>query len=219
MPSTYKGVLFDLDGTLLDTLADIGCAANRVMASHEFPTHPIEGYRLLIGDGAAKLVERALPPEARDPETVGRCLEAYRRDYAINWRVNTRPYDGIPELLDAIVARGLRMAVLSNKPDDFTRSCVSGLLGKWPFDVIIGSSDALPNKPHPGGAQQIARRLAVPPEQWIYVGDTAVDMRTAVSAGMFPVGVLWGFRGREELEESGAQALIERPLDLLGLLA
>jgi phosphoglycolate phosphatase len=216
---SFRAIIFDLDGTLLDTLEDIGDAANRVLAAHGFPAHPIDRYREFIGEGVHRLLTRVLPETSRDAATVQRCVEAYQKEYALNWRVKTKPYAGVPELLDGLTARQLGLAVLSNKPDRFTQQCVRELLAKWTFDVVLGASDTFPRKPDPASALETARRLAVPPEACLYVGDSGVDMQTARAAGMFAVGVLWGFRGREELQRAGAQVLVEAPLEILGLLA
>ena len=214
----YRAVLLDLDGTLLNTLEDISNAANRVLATQGFPTHPLDIYRKLIGEGAARLITRILPKEKRDADTVQTCLEAYLKDYGQNWSIKTKPYVGIPEMLDALVARGLKLAVLSNKPEEFTQKCVRELLSNWTFDVVIGTSDRIPSKPSPVGALEIADRLSISPEEFLYLGDTGIDMRTAIAARMFAVGVLWGFRDREELQREGARILIEEPLQILGLL-
>jgi phosphoglycolate phosphatase len=214
----FDAVIFDLDGTLLDTLDDIADASNAVLRRHGYPPHPAASYRFFVGEGARNLVVRALPEDARDDDTVDRLYEEFRSEYAKNWSEKTRPYDGVPELLDGLVARGLKMAVLSNKPDDFTRKCVSKLLGDWRFDAVLGHHDGVPAKPDPTGALNLARDLGVSPGRVLYLGDSAIDVETAIGAGMFPVGALWGFRPRDELEASGARAVIERPQDLLSLL-
>lgn len=214
----FDAVLFDLDGTLLDTLEDIADAANRALARHSYPLHPVASFRYFVGEGARTLVERTLPEEARDTHTIDRLYAEFRGEYARNWKAKTRPYDGVPELLDGLVARGLKIAVLSNKPDDFTRRCVGELLGAWTFDAVLGHHDGIPPKPDPTGALRVAAALGVPPKRILLAGDSAIDMATAVAAGMFPVGVLWGFRTREELESSGARAVIEAPGELLALL-
>jgi phosphoglycolate phosphatase len=215
---SYQAVIFDLDGTLLDTLEDIGDAVNRVLAAQGFPVHPIDAYRFYLGDGVAKLITRALPEAKRDGETVRSCLEAYRDDYDRHWNLKTRLYDGISEMLDALTARGLKLAILSNKPHEFTERCVREFLSRWSFDVVFGGRDGAPLKPDPAGALEIARTLGIPPAGFVYLGDTAVDITTAIAAGMTPVGVLWGFRPAQELRESGAQILIEQPIEILGLL-
>ena len=214
----FDAVLFDLDGTLLDTLDDIADAANAVLSTRGYPTHPVDAFRFFVGEGARTLVYRVLPANVRDDATVDRMYAEFRREYALNWNAKTRPYDGIPEMLDGAVGRGLKIAVLSNKPDDFTRKCVSELLPRWTFDAVLGHHDGIRPKPDPAGALSVARGLGVPPEQILYVGDSSIDMRTAVASGMFPLGVLWGFRTRDELEMSGARLVIEKPGDLLVLL-
>lgn len=214
----YKAILFDLDGTLLNTLDDLGDAANRVLAAKGFPTHTLDEYRYFIGDGTAMLITRALPEEQRSDDTIRACLEAFRQDYARNWKAKTRPYDGVTEMLEELAARGLKMAVLSNKSHEFTKRCVADLLPEWTFDVVLGQRGSVPLKPNPAGALEVAKRLNIPPPDFLYLGDSAVDMKTAIAAGMFPVGVLWGFRPVQELRENGAQALIERPSEVLNLL-
>ncbi len=215
---TYKAILFDLDGTLLDTLEDLGNSVNGVLEKRDLPTHTLDEYRYFVGDGTAMLITRALPQGNRNDETVRACLEELREAYGRNWNVNTRPYEGIPEMLDALTEHGLKMAVLSNKQHEFTTLCVADLLPNWTFDVVFGQRDEVRRKPDPAGAVEVAERLNLPPADFLYLGDSAVDMKTATAAGMFPVGVLWGFRPAEELLEGGAQALIERPLDILDLL-
>ena len=215
---TYKAILFDLDGTLLDTLEDLGNSVNSVLARRDLPTHALDEYRYFVGDGTAMLITRALPQGKRNDETVRACLEELREAYGRNWNVNTRPYEGIPEMLDALTEHGLKMAVLSNKQHEFTRLCVADLLSNWTFDVVFGQRDEVRRKPDPTGALEVAERLNLPPADFLYLGDSAVDMKTATAAGMFPVGVLWGFRPAEELKEVGARALIERPLEILDLL-
>jgi phosphoglycolate phosphatase len=159
-------------------------------------------------------------PEGKrgDRELIARVTADYRRAYAAGWRNNTRPYDGIPELLDELGRRGLRRAVLSNKPDDTTRATVQAFLGLDRFGVVRGAMEGVPLKPDPAATLAIARQVDVPPERFLYVGDTATDMQTAHAAGMFPVGALWGFRDADELTAAGAERLIEQPAQLLELL-
>jgi len=211
-------VLFDLDGTLLDTLEDLADSMNAALRQLGFPPHPLEPYKYFVGDGVVNLVARALPEGHRDETTVARAVELMRSIYGEHWADKTRPYPGVPELLDALVERGVKMAVLSNKPNDSTQLCVAKLLPNWRFDAVIGQSKTIPPKPDPSGVREIVARLGVPVEQFLYLGDTNTDMQTANAAGMFPVGALWGFRPAEELREAGARVLIERPGDLLGLL-
>jgi len=215
---SFSAVIFDLDGTLLDTLNDLAQSVNRALAALGCPGHPVEAYRNFIGNGARTLVARALPEERRDRETIERCLRAFHDDYRKCWRDTTRPYPGIPEMLDGVGARGLRTAVFSNKPHEFTVLCVREMLGRFTFDVVLGQRDGAPLKPDPTVAVQIAERLGVPSRAILYLGDSGADMKTARAAGMFPVGVLWGFRTADELRAGGARALIRRPAELLDLL-
>jgi phosphoglycolate phosphatase len=214
----YKAVLFDLDGTLIDTVDDIGDAANRVLSNRNFPTHSISAYRLFIGDGVRMLFTRALPKESRNPDIIDACLTEYMEDYQCNYNVKTKLYDGVPELLDTLKLQGLKLAILSNKPHPITKDCVAFFLSQWDFNIVLGQQDSIPRKPDPQGALEVARRLAILPSNFIYLGDTAIDMKTAVSAGMFPVGVLWGFRSLKELKENGARVIIDEPVQLMDLI-
>lgn len=218
MRMTYRAVLFDLDGTLLDSLQDLASSCNRALQRHGYPTHPVDPYRYFVGDGVEMLVRRAMPASAVSDERVAELLRDFRADYLERWTENTRPYPGVPELLDALAERGLRLCVLSNKSDDLTRLFVARLLPRERFEVVLGATAELPKKPAPEAPLHIAARMSVPPSEFLYLGDTATDMRTAVAAGMYPVGVLWGFRTAEELRDAGARVLIDRPADLLALL-
>jgi phosphoglycolate phosphatase len=213
----FKAILFDLDGTLLDTLADIACAGNAGLKGLGFPTHPVESYRHFVGDGAGCLALRILPEGHHDEETVERCRTIIAAEYAKCWADNTKPYPGIPELLAELQARSVPMAVLSNKPDDATRTVVDGYFPDCKFRVIRGALPSIPIKPNPAAALQIAEEFDIPPERFIYLGDTDTDMRTAVAAGMFPAGALWGFRTAEELTANGAKVLLKKPQEVLNL--
>ncbi len=215
----YKAVLFDLDGTLLDTLDDLAMAANRVLTSRKLPVHPVEAYRYFVGDGIRILVERILPAELRQPEIIDTAVTAFQEEYAKNWHDQSAPYPGIDRMLDRLTAEGLRLSILSNKPDAFTRLCVQRLLPRWTFDPLFGQRQGMPKKPDPAAALEIAGRLGLSPVEILYVGDTAVDMHTARAAGMDVVGVLWGFRTAEELQGAGAHCLIASPEELLPLLS
>jgi len=155
----YKAVIFDLDGTLLDTLEDIARSLNRVLLRAGLPAHGVATYRSFIGYGFSALVKRALPEEHRDEESVQLYVSLMRSEYSRLWADNTRPHRGIPELLDALCCANIRMAVLSNKPDDFTKAMVAGLLGRWHFDQVLGTGSAFPRKPDPAGALAIAGAL------------------------------------------------------------
>jgi phosphoglycolate phosphatase len=211
-----KAVLFDLDGTLLDTLEDLADATNAALAELGLPGHPLEAYKQFVGDGLENLVRRAMQQERIDEERLARGIELTRREYAGRWAEKTRPYAGIPELLDELRRRGIPMAVFSNKPDEFTRLCVTRLLSNWRFAAVQGATPELPRKPDPRGALAIAAQMGVTSANVLYLGDTNTDMQTAVAAGMFPVGALWGFRTAEELLATGATALVKTPTEVLG---
>ncbi len=215
---SYRAILFDLDGTLLDTLDDLADAGNLALAQLGFPPHPREAYKYFVGDGVETLVRRALPPDRLDEATVREGTERMRQAYAERWACKTQPYPGVPELLDALAARALPMAVLSNKPHPFTQLCVERLLPRWTFAAVVGAQPTMARKPDPAGARAIAAQLGVSPDAVLYLGDTNTDMQTAVAAGMYSVGVLWGFRSADELRASGARTLIAHPLELLELL-
>ena len=214
----FKAVLFDLDGTLLDTIEDLADSMNIVLTGMGFPTHEVAAYKYHVGDGVRELAVRALPKNHQDEETIKKCIAAMRQEYGSRWDKKTRPYPGIPGLLDALTARGIKMAVLSNKPDQNTKVVVAKLLPKWRFDYVAGERAGIPRKPDPGAALSIAEQLGIPPKEWLYLGDTNTDMKTAVGAGMYPVGALWGFRTADELLACGAKTLIEHPPGLLALL-
>lgn len=215
---TFKAVLFDLDGTLLDTLDDLADSMNASLERFGFASHPVDAYKYLVGDGLVNLVLRALPEHNRDEATVSMVVAAQREEYGRRWANKTHIYDGVPELLSALKERGLPMCVLSNKPDDFTRAAVQQFLSKWRFAVVRGERKDTPIKPNPLGASQIALEVGISSGEFLYVGDSGTDMQTANAAGMFPVGALWGFRTWHELTVAGAKALIERPTDLLSLV-
>ncbi len=214
----YRAVLFDLDGTLLDTLEDLGGAVNKGLSCLGFPQHPIEEYKLFVGEGREKLAALALPEENRDAVTVGRLVGYMDEEYSRNWAEHTRPFQGIPALLDALTAKGIKMTVLSNKPHHFTDLMVSRLLFSWHFAIVVGALPSVPKKPDCTAALRIARQLDLEPSEFLYLGDSGIDMKTAVAAGLYPVGALWGFRAADELKECGARILIEQPIHLLNLL-
>lgn len=214
----YRAVIFDLDGTLLNTLEDIGDSMNRVLEARGLPQYDIDEYRYLVGSGIRMLVYRVLPEEERSDELVQECVNEFREIYDKNWNVKTRPYEGVPEMLDEIMKTRLKVSILSNKPDDFTKKCVDEFLPAWKFKNVVGLNAGIPPKPDPTGALEIAERLRIKPVNFLYIGDTSIDMQTAGSAGMFPAGVLWGFRSADELLEHGAKALVRHPMEILNLL-
>jgi phosphoglycolate phosphatase len=212
----YRAVIFDLDGTLLDTSDDIAVAMNRVLESRGLGSYTIEAYKTLVGDGAEELVRRVLSSRPLAGEEIAGILRDYRREYDLCWRAHSRPYPGVPELLEELARKGIKTAVLSNKSHPFTKTMTSELLAPHRFDVVRGAMPGVPLKPDPRPALMIAAEMGLPPASVVFLGDTNVDMLTAVAAGMLPVGALWGFRSAAELEANGAAALVASPLDLLG---
>jgi phosphoglycolate phosphatase len=213
----YRAVIFDLDGTLLDSIDDLADCMNAALAACGLPTHPdVAAHKYFVGDGVRNYVLRVLPERLRgDDKAIAQLTRIYRANYSQGWKNKTKPYDGIIDLLDELKRRGVRSAVLSNKPDDTTRATTAEFLGAERFDVVQGALSDLPLKPDPGMALEIARKMKLPPAGFAYVGDTATDMATAGNAGMFAVGALWGFRTREELVGGGAKALAATPMDVL----
>ena len=212
-----RGILFDLDGTLLDTLEDIAFSMNAALARFGGRPLPVDEYRRHVGQGLDVLAWRVLPEDRRDDDTVRQCVAAMREVYATRWAHATRPYQGIVALLDALKNRRLPMVVFSNKAHDFTVRIVTHFFGTETFSSVLGGGK-FPFKPDPAGARHVARTMRVKPEDVLYVGDSDIDMQTAMNAGMYAIGVTWGFRSRRELLENGARTLIDRPEELTGLI-
>jgi phosphoglycolate phosphatase len=200
---------------LLDTIDDLADSMNKALSDLGFPVHDTEFYKHTVGDGLPKLVERVLPETHRDANTIKRCILGMEAEYKKSWNRKTRPYDGIMELLDALDRLQIKMNVLSNKLEEYTRIAVDFYFPQFPFELVIGASPSIPRKPSPACALFIAQELKIDPHNIVFLGDTNTDMKTAVAAGMLPVGALWGFRSKDELEESGAKAVISHPLELL----
>ncbi len=215
---SYNAVIFDLDGTLLNTLQDIVNTLNTVLAQHSFPVHTVEECKYLVGHGMRELIRKALPEGVATPETIDLLLKDLMVHYTDNWNINSRPYPGIATLLDTLSERKIKMAILSNKADHFTQLCAKSLLQPWTFDVVMGHHSAIAHKPDPEGALLVAKLLGEEPSSILYVGDSGIDMMTATRAGMYPLGVLWGFRPESELLEFGAKSLVQHPEEIIGML-
>ncbi|MEW5740588.1 MAG: HAD family hydrolase [Myxococcota bacterium] len=221
-------LIFDLDGTLADSLADIGGAMDALLAKYGLPPQALDAYRQFVGEGAEHLVRRAfLAATGRDwkrqdtagfPAPLAVLTEGYRTEYARLEHQASRLYPGVEAMLDGVVARGKKMAVLSNKRDDFTKHLVQHRFSRWPFVAVRGEQEGVPRKPDPTAALELALALNVLPERIGFVGDTPIDVATAKNAGMVPLSALWGFRSREELEAAGARLFLARPEELLALL-
>ncbi len=208
-----SGIIFDLDGTLLDTLEDIAYSLNRVLERHHLPPHSIESYRQFIGKGVANLLHQATGLNPADPLliTIG---QEFRDDYGNHWMDHTHIYSGIPELLDHVTETGFRLAVLTNKYQEYADLNRTLYLSQWPINPFLGASNNRPLKPDPAGIHEIAKTWNIDLNRILYVGDTDTDMQTARAAGVFAIGAGWGFRNRQELEAAGADLIMETPKEL-----
>ena len=210
----FNTIIFDLDGTLVDSLSDIAEAANSALAALGFPAHPKEKYRRFVGDGLTTLAERIVPAGS-DKSQISETVRQFKIIYQTNWARNSGPYPGIMTMLNTLAAHPVNLAVLSNKPDDFTQLFVARFFPGSMFGQVIGNRENLPKKPDPTGAFTIADYFQVESASCLLVGDSSVDIMTGKSAGMTTMGVTWGFRERQELEESGADIIIDQPSEIL----
>lgn len=278
---SVKAVIFDLDGTLIDSKEDLADATNRTLAEEGFPVWPVSQYGLFLGRGLRNLVWNALPEDRRDDATVERCRDKILADYGRNYLVKTTMYPGVADLLDALAARHVRLCVLSNKPDSVTKKIIAELFAPWKFDCVLGAGVSVPEswhpsfaggpeafgmahasgseaspsgsvsgggsglsasaeaalskslasserpaggfrflamKPEPEAVFYICEQLGLEPAEVVYIGDSDVDMLTAANAGLRSIGVSWGFRGREELQASGAWRIADRAMEIAGIL-
>ena len=213
-----KLVVFDLDGTLINSLEDLADSANWMLLQHGYPTHPVDAYRYFVGDGMRKLIERILPLEERNDMRIEQCKAEFVAYYTIHMEDKTVVYPGMIELLKELKDRGLKIAVATNK----VHIAVTPLMEKYfpgiRFDSMIGQREGIPVKPHPQIMYDILKETGCQPSETLHVGDTATDMQLAHNAGVTPVGVLWGYRPLEELQEAGAKFIIEKPEELLELV-
>lgn len=213
----FKAVIFDLDGTLIDSKEDLGMATNRVLCARGYAAWPVEQYGIFMGHGLRALTEQALPEASRTDEEIDRCHALILEDYGRNCMVKTRLYAGIDKVLDHLSQTGVRMAVLTNKPHAIACKIVEGLLGAWHFDFVQGGQEGLPLKPEPDGVHRFCTQVQVEPQETLFVGDSDVDVMTASNAGLCCLGVSWGFRGRRELEEAGAWRVIDKAEEIIEL--
>ena len=210
----YKAIIFDLDGTLLDTIADLGDSVNAVMLKYGFPEHDYNTYKLFVGWGVKNLIRRSLPIKDIGENELAVYLKDMNDEYSKRCFNKTRAYQGINDLLNYLVENKINISVYSNKPDDFTRTMVINYFPEIKFDYIIGSIESKPLKPDPSVPFEISIKSGIKPEDFLYVGDSEIDMKTAINSNMFPVGVLWGFRKKKELLENGAKFLLKKPMEL-----
>lgn len=212
---SYHAVLFDLDGTLIDSLADIASAANAALRTLGQPTHPLDAYRYMVGEGADVLVERALAADQQ--HLAGEALKLFKAHYTRHLVDETVLYPGMAEALDALAERGIAMAIVTNKPQRAADQIAEALLSRWNWMLTAGHRAGVAKKPDPVSALAAAEAADVAPAQCLFVGDTKTDMLTARAAGMCGIGVTWGFRARRELLDYGASHLIDHPRQLLDI--
>ncbi len=215
----YKVCIFDLDGTLADTIESMAYSANKVLAELGLETQPSEHFKYFAGDGAKELCKRCLRA-AGDEECVRyeEMCKRYKEYFSQYCLYKAEPYEGILELLEEMKRQGKKITVLSNKPHLQAIDVIAGIFGKDCFDYVQGQMDDIPRKPDPTGALYIASKFGAEPQECLYIGDTSTDMQTGKAAGMFTIGVLWGFRTREELEEHHADRIVESPADIVALM-
>ena len=214
MMTSAAGLIFDLDGTLIDSLPGIAASLNRALEAQGFDPHGHPDVRRFIGNGSYELARKALP-EGSAHELILAVEEGFKRDYALTWPEGTAPYAGIPELLDKLAVRGRqRLAILSNKPHPFTVEIVARLFPGVPFDPVTGQREDLRRKPFPDAALWIAEKWALLPGQCLFIGDSTVDLETARAAGMPPVATAWGYHDAAALLNAGASQVLEKVSDL-----
>lgn len=211
-----KTVIFDLDGTLLDSIEDIASSMNKVLESLQLPTHKIEDYKRFVGGGVDILVENALSNQSK--EIKDEVIKRFKIEYDGKLHSKTLPYDGIYELLDELKKLDINLAVLSNKPHEFTVSYVNHFFKNYNFKEIHGQKKDVPKKPDPKAALDIVKCLDSSCENTYFIGDTKIDMQTAKNANMTAIGVLWGFRDEKELRDFGADFIVSNPLEILKIL-
>ncbi len=210
----YSSIIFDLDGTLLDTLTDIADSVNRVLSINNFSTHPRDSFKKFIGDGLYNLITRSVPVGTKE-SVILKCCETFTEIYSENWKKNCFPYEGIDTMLNSLSAEGIKLAVLSNKPHAFTCQFVDQFFPRATFEIVFGQREGIEKKPDPAGALIISEFLQTIPENILFVGDSDVDIQTGRNAGMGTAGVSWGYRNVKELEENKAAIIVNSPQEIV----
>ena len=205
----YKGIIFDLDGTLLNTIEDLTDSVNDVMEIYHFPKHDTKACKMMVGNGFRKLITRALPIEKqKDEQFIDEVQAEFAKAYHKRYLNKTVPYDGILEMIKELECNGVQTAVNSNKRSDYADIPMAAVYGER-------ESEGIPKKPDPSAALEIANKMELTPDEILYIGDSKTDMKTGQNAGMDTIGVAWGFRGPEELKEHQATYIVEKPQDIL----
>lgn len=212
----FKAVLFDLDGTLANSLYDLAASVNFVLKKHGFPTHPVDSFKYFAGDGIPTMIKRAMPKN-KGEETLNILKAEFMEYYSVHYADKTVAYDGLTELLTELKNKGIKIAVVTNKAQEAADKVVNSLFGDV-FDIVMGLRPNIPAKPNPTAALTVMNELGVSPCDTAFVGDTSMDIAVGVNSGALPVGVLWGFRERAELEEAGAKAFAANADELRKIL-
>ena len=212
-----KAVLFDLDGTLVNSLLDLSISINLALKRFGFPVHETEEFKQFVGDGIPKAIERALPEDKRDAETVEKVMEVFFEHYTVHFADNTAPYKGMPELIDRLKEAGLKLAVVTNKAQNMADKVVTAAYGDV-FDLILGKREGVPAKPDPTATLIAMDELGVKPEECVFLGDSKNDVLAGFNSGAYPIGELWGFRDRKELSDNKAMYIINEPCELIGII-
>ncbi len=212
-----KGLIFDLDGTLVDSLPGIAVTLNRCLATHGFPKHSDAAVRTFVGDGLRKLIERATPRQT-GPEQTQALVALFKKDYETLWQQGTHPFPGIPDLLHQLQQNGHPLAILSNKPHEVTGTIVRTVFPTIHFQAVLGQQDGTPLKPDPASALRIAGQLGLAPADCILIGDSSIDIQTAANAGMSSIGVDWGYHDRDKLTAAGAKLIAATPTEITATL-
>ncbi len=213
----FKAVFFDLDGTLVNSLIDLSVSVNYVLKNHGYPVHPVSAFQYFAGDGIAKMIERATPEDKRTPEILDTLKTEFMQHYAIHYADNTVSYDGVAELVTELKDKGYILAVVTNKAQEMAEKVVQKVFGDS-FDYVLGLREGVPAKPDPTGVFMAMDELKVSPKECAFVGDTGMDVAAGVNAGAYPIGVLWGFREKSELEKFGAKAFANNAAELKNLI-
>ncbi len=215
----YKLIIFDLDGTLLDTLEDLAGSVNFALQQYNFPLHPVDAYRFMVGNGVNKLLERALPVEHRNQDMVQMLKQDFLKHYFAHSEELTRTYPGISKLVEKLYIEGYRLAIASNKMHGATLALTQRFFPEIKFSVILGQREGVPVKPDPAIVEDILKVTGIEKEKVLYVGDSGIDVATAYNAKIDFAGVLWGFRPRGELEAVGAKTFVENADELYELIS
>ena len=213
-----KACIFDLDGTVANTINSISYFANNALTNAGFPAIDTEKYKILVGNGAKVLVERMLDTVGADPEYYDAVAHEYNSKYDADFLYLTEPYEGIVDMMLKLGEMGIKVAILSNKPHETTIKIADALFPEGSVDICYGARKGIPLKPDPQGVYEILDKLGIKKEECLYIGDTGTDMKTGKSAGLYTIGVLWGFRGKEELENNGSDAIVSHPSEIIDIV-